>query len=404
MDGRPIEREVSLANWLEAPWHRTSFLHVREVLPTARVRRGAAARILPAAPVDLDGVTFDDRHGERTTLIEHLRATCADGICVVAGGRIVYERYPDGMAPDTLHLLMSVSKSFVGALLGIAVGEGRIGLHDRVDAVDPDLAGTAFAAATPRQLIDMTAGADFVEDYARELRVADADGAPVLPVEWARGKELRYEQHGGIVPHAAGPPAGVIDYARGLGVRHPHGELFEYRSAFTNVVARLLEVAYGMRYPDLLAQRLWMPLGQEEDADIGLDRVGFPVVEGGMSCTLRDLARFGLLYADQGAVGDQQLVPASWIDDTFSGDDACRAAYLAGPHAAQEPSVMYRSAFWIVDPGATIAGLGIHGQFCFVDRARGIVIARLSSYAPALPFDVSAEAFRAFDAICDAVG
>ncbi len=403
MDDRPLDREVTLANWLEAPWNRSSFQHVREVLPTARVRRGPTTRRLPEAPLNLDGLELERRDGATTTLRDHLEDTCADGICVVHRGVIAYERYLNSMEPDTLHLLMSVSKSFVGAILGQAINRGRIGLHDRVDAIAPAYAGTALGDATPRQLIDMTAGVDFTEDYAREQRRVDERGEPVLPVAWARGKELRYEQHGGIVPHAPGPPAGVREYARGLGLRHPHGAHFEYRSAFTNVVADLLEASSGLRYPELLARELWIPLGQEYEADIGLDRVGFPVVEGGMSCSLRDLARFGLLYARGGRVGDTEIVPGDWVDDTFDGDAACRAAYLAGPHAEQQPSVMYRNAFWVTRPGAAIVGLGIHGQFCLVDRERDLVIARLSSYGPALPLDVSDEVFRSFDAIADAL-
>lgn len=398
-----LHRDITLENWLEAPFHRRSFQHVREVLPTALVRADKQLRRLPERPIDLDGVTFDDRDGEPTRLDDHLARTCADGICVVSRGDVVYERLFGGMRPETLHLLMSVSKSFCGALVGIAVADGRVGIDDRASDIDPALADTALADATLRQLIDMTAGTDFVESYNLEHRLLGEDGEPVMPVEWARGKSLDYEQHGGIVPHAPGRPRGVIEYAAGLGNRMPHGSLFEYRSALTNVVAHLLERASGLRYPDLLSRDLWVPMGQEHDADLALDRVGFPVVEGGMSCALRDLARLGLLYANDGVLGDRRIVPAAWVDDTFSADAACRAAYLAGPHADQKPSVMYRSAFWVFEPGAVISGLGIHGQFCYVDRSRDLVIARLSSYAPALPFDVSDEVIRGFRAIADAL-
>ena len=398
-----LQRDVTLANWLEAPYHRTSFQHVREVLPTARVCAGERANVLPEQPRDLDSITFVDRTGSQIGLDAHLSTTAADGICVVKAGHIVYERYLNGMAPDTLHLLMSVSKSFCGALVGISVAAGRVGLSDRVDAIAPELVDTALGGTTLQALIDMTSAVDFVESYNLEQRSFDANGQPIFPVEWARGKTLDYERHGGIVPHAPGRPAGVIEYARGLGSRGVEGEAFEYRSAFTNVVAYLLERINGIRYPDLLSRDLWVPMGQEFEADLALDRVGFPVVEGGMSCSLRDLARFGALYARQGMIDDQSIVPERWVADTFTGDAACRAAYLAGPHAEQAPSVMYRNAFWVYEPGAVISGLGIHGQFCYVDRSQDVAIARFSSYANALPFDLSDEIVRSFEAIVEAI-
>ena len=99
-------------------------------------------------------------------------------------------------------------------------------------------------------------------------------------------------------------------------------------------------------YPEVAARDLWAPLGQERDADIMLDPLGHPVVEGGMSCSLRDLARLALAYLRDGG----GVVPPAWVDDTRLGNDAVVAAFTANPESDAEAAAwsMYRNAFWVM--------------------------------------------------------
>jgi CubicO group peptidase (beta-lactamase class C family) len=383
------QRTVTLANWMDWPHNRIAFQRVRELTPTALItRRGDAPLLLPRRPVELDAVDFARADGSRTTWGEHLEATQCDAVCVVHRGEIVYERYFNGMTEHTPHLLMSVSKSFCGAALGIAIGRGRLSVDDLVCDVAPEFAGTSLDGATVRHVIDMTAGTDFVEDY--EL-YADPEADNPL---------LEYERQAGYRPLGARTPVGTLGHFRTYGLARPHGAWFDYRSPLTNIAARLLEVVEDMRYPDIVSRDLWGPLGQEHDADIMLDPLGHPVVEGGMSCTLRDLARFGLAYLGDGAIADRQVVPADWVRDTREGDDAAVAAFRD-----TEPGwSMYRNAFWVMQRGAQFSGLGIFGQFCWVDRPTQTVIARFSTFPTALPFDTSAEVQRAMNAVATALG
>lgn len=383
------DRTVTLANWMDWPYNRTAFQRVRELAPTALIaRRGGAPLLLPRRPVELDAVDFARADGSRTTWGEHLEATQCDAVCVVHRGEIVYERYFNGMAEHTPHLLMSVSKSFCGAALGIAIGRGRLSVDDLVCDVAPEFAGTSLDGATVRHVIDMTAGTDFVEDY--EL-YADPEADNPL---------LEYERQASYRPLGARTPIGTLGHFRTYGLARPHGAWFDYRSPLTNIAARLLEVVEDMRYPDIVSRDLWGPLGQEHDADIMLDPLGHPVVEGGMSCTLRDLARFGLAYVGDGALAGRQVVPADWVRDTREGDDAAVAAFRD-----TEPGwSMYRNAFWVMQRGMQFSGLGIFGQFCWVDRPTQTVIARFSTFPTALPFDTSAEVHLAMNAVATALG
>ena len=377
---------------MEAPHHRLAFQRIREIIPTALIRReGGSVLHLPYEPVDLDQVLVPSRgigpDARSVSFGEHLVDTYADAICVVHRGRVVFERYLNGMTERTPHLLMSVSKSVCGAALGVAIGRGLLGIDDLVTDIAPELAGTSLDGATVRHVIDMTAGTRFVEDYD-EYGDPDAD-TPLL----------EYERQAGYRPLGAREPIGTLGHFRTYALERPHGAWFSYRSVLTNIAARLLEVVHQMPYADIVSRDVWTPLGMEFDADIMLDPLGNAVVEGGMSCTLRDLARFGLAYLGDGTVDGRAVLPGAWVDDTRRGDDAARAAFTRNPAPPDPgPWTMYRNAWWVHD-AELLSGIGIFGQWCWVDRRRDIVIARFSTYPAASPDDLSAVTHRGFAAV-----
>jgi CubicO group peptidase (beta-lactamase class C family) len=118
-----------------------------------------------------------------------------------------------------------------------------------------------------------------------------------------------------------------------------------------------------------------------------------------MSCTLRDLARLGVAYLDDGVVAGRQVIPQAWVTDTHTGDGASIAAFAAQDGGAHDGWAMYRNAFWVMDRGVEFSGLGIFGQYCWVHRPSRTVIARFSTYPQALHEDISAESMRAFRAV-----
>lgn len=384
-----IDRTATLANWMDAPYHRSAFQRVREITPTALIERGAEVRRLERDPRPLDHVTFADRHGRTTTWAEHLASSSCDAVCVLHDGRIVDERHLGTMHERRPHLLMSVSKSVCGAALGIAVGRGRLRTDDLVTDVAPEFTGTSLDGATVRHVIDMTAGTDFVEDY--DVYV-DADAAVPL---------IDYEIHAGYRPLHGRQPLGTLGHFRTYGTAFPHGARFQYRSPLTNVAARLIEVVEDLPYPEIVARDLWGPIGMEHDADVMLDPLRHPVVEGGMSCTLRDLARFGQMYLDDGVVDGRQVVPQAWVADTRDGDDVCAAAFEAQEGGNHDGWSMYRNAFWVIERDQVFSGIGIFGQYCWIHRPSRTVIARFSTYPTAFPEDLSAETLRGFTAVAE---
>lgn len=383
-------RTFNLDNWMEPPYNRPAFQRVREIVPTALIRNhGGSVTPLPYDLQPLDSVRFAGADGSERVWGQHLEDSFCDAVCVVHHGRIVHERYLNGMTAETPHLLMSVSKSFCGAALGISIGRGLVSADQLVCDIVPELAGTSLDGATVQHVIDMTAGTDFVEDY--DL-YGEPDGHSAL---------IEYERQAGYRRLGAREAIGMLGHFRTYGTAYPHGDHFEYRSPLTNIAARIVEVVNDMRYPDVVSRDLWGPLGQEHDADIMLDPTGQAVVEGGMSCTVRDLARLGLAYLGDGSVGGTSVVPTPWVDDTRLGTDAAVEAFRVGdPESAALGWSMYRNAFWVFERGEVFSGLGIFGQYCYVNRRTGTVIARFSTYPSAVPDVLSAETIAGFDAVC----
>jgi CubicO group peptidase (beta-lactamase class C family) len=384
------DRSFDHTNWLTSPHNRQAFQHVRELVPTASIDAGGEVSPLLVDPLPLDDLRVQSRLGGTISLAEHLATTCCDAICVVHDGQIVLERYFNGMHERRLHLLMSVSKSICGAALGIAVGRGQLDVDQFVTDLAPELAGTSLDGATMRHVIDMTAGTDFDEDYGDYLD-GNGGGSPIL----------EYDAQAGYRPLGVRQRLGTLGHFRTYGTAFTHGAKFQYRSPLTNIAARVLEVVNDLPYPEIVSRDLWRPLGMEHSADIMLDCRRHPVVEGGMSCTLRDLARFGLAYLDDGVLGDRPVVPSTWIADTFHGDEAALAAYAAQPGGNTDRWSMYRNAFWVIRRDEIVSGAGIYGQYCFVHRPSRTMIARFSTYPEPLPLDLSAETFGAFGSIVE---
>src|SRR3954454_18823203 len=229
----PPERLVTSDNWIEGPFNRWGFLHVRELAHTARISRGdGPVRELPRADAGLDGVE----------LMKALDDAYTDGLCVVHDGRVVLEHYVDGMRPDDTHLLMSVSKSLTATLAGVLAGEGTLATGDLVTEHVPALRGTAWEGCTLQHLLDMRAGTRFDEsDYG------DPESDGVL-----------LEQISGYRTHRRPDlPQDTYEWIVGLDNVREHGSPFEYRSILTDVLAWAMVSATGTRFPELFSQRIW---------------------------------------------------------------------------------------------------------------------------------------------------
>ena len=345
--------------WQVGPWNRWAYQHVGEMVATVPVPRGDGPRWeLPEAPEALGGLELADAAGRPRRLGDLLDELWVDGIAAVRDGALVFERYRNGMTPATRHVSQSVAKSVLGLLVGVLAGRGALDPAAPVSEHVPEVAGSGYAGATVRHLLDMTAAVDFVEDY-------DVDF-------W------RYDVACGWHPPRPGAEHGsILEYLPGIGpAARRHGEALHYASPNTDLLGIVAERAAGAPLAEVLSRELWQPMGAEHDAELAVDPAGTAVISGGFCATLRDYARLGALTLG-GGVG--RMVPADWLAGLGEGDeDALRRC--------TDPALVdgvsgYGRQWWRRD--GRIVARGIHGQLVAAEPETGMVVTILSSWPTA---------------------
>ncbi len=311
-----------------------------------------------------------------------LDETYTDGFLVLKNGAISYERYFNGMNERTLHLSQSVAKSFVGMVAGILIGRGLLDVNAPVTSYLPELEQTGWRGATLQQVLDMTTGTRFSEEYTNpysEIGQSDvASGWKPIPPD--SDASFKWPRH-------------MWELITGLTqTTRPHGELFSYRSIETDVLGFCMERVTGKRLPQLLSEELWQKMGAEESACITVDSAGFALADGGLNACLRDYGRFGQMVLENGG----GVIPASWIEATRSGNHGI----FKEPYTLSIPHGAYKNQFWIEDPTSrAILAKGVFGQLIYVNWDYKMVVVKLSSWPDFLnrPFDVAT--FSAMHAI-----
>lgn len=354
---------VRHSNWRDAPWNVWAFRHVHELIPTARIP--ATSGLAEDPKVDATALTEHEvvLEGERRTVATILRQTSTDAITVMRAGRFIADFHAPNFTLQSRHILFSASKSVAGLLAGILVGDGLLDPEAPVAHYVPELAQSAFGDARVRHVLDMRTSLAFNEDYL------DPNGV-----------YARYRRAGLWDPRRDGEePETVISFLaslpKGTG---EHGGPFHYCSPNSDVLGLVIERASGTRYADFAATRLWQPLGLRHDGCVTVDLVGTARSGGGLSMTVRDLARIGELVRLGGVVDGRRLINADWMKDTLSGGSA--EAWRQGSFSAWLPNGKYRNKWYQVGnaSGACFA-IGIHGQWLYVDPLRETVIAKFSS-------------------------
>ena len=378
---------ITNANWGQAPYNRISFQQVQRLFPTCRLKRDInTTHEWPQAEQVLGKISFTAADGSQQSVDQLIERSFTDAFAVLHRGKLINEQYFNGMAVDSHHLLNSVTKSFVGMLAGIAVEKGQLDPEQPAIHYLPELTNSAWSDCTVRHLLDMTAGAAYLEDYADPQTDFWHEAAVV---GWRPA--LVDDQ----------TPATLLEYACSLeGKDQQNGEKFHYRTVTTNLVGMVLEQAMDKPLSELLEQLIWSRMGTRNDASIVVDAVGFPYVGAGMSACTRDLLSFGQMMIDGGRSHGQQLIPKSWIEDTLRGDASSKKCFSDSDYGEALAGWHYRNQVWIKDgtQGVMLA-LGIHGQTIYMDRSKELVIVKLSSQPESVDLEMYLDTFAAMDAI-----
>lgn len=364
--------QIDVSNWYWGPGNHWSYQHMRRIFPTAEVSRGRGpVAELPYAIRDVDDIVFaHPRTRVPMTIAEMVLATDTDGFLVMKDGKILAERYFNGMGPDSTHLLMSVTKSVIGVLAGIVVSEGRLDPAALVTRYVPELAHSAYAGATVRQLLDMTIGITFDENYAS--KTSDL---------------YRLDESAGWVPRGGNALPGLHAYLATLTKPEgTHGSAFHYVSANTDVMGWLLERATDTDLAQLLSTELWSKLGAEHDAYIVLDGFQNAYADPGFNATLRDLGRFAQMVLQNGTFNGRRIVADGWIQDIRRNGDP--QAWKRSPEYSWLQTLpcygggSYRSYWYVAEPRCGyVAAIGLAGQLIVMDPRSGTIVVKFSSQA-----------------------
>lgn len=276
---------------------------------------------------------------------EWMAARHTTAIVVLRRGEVVHEDYLRGTGRQDRRVSWSVAKSFLAALLGVVMDEGAItSIDDPVTRYAPALKGSAYDGATIRNVMNMASGVAFNEDYLDFWSDINKMGRVI-----ALGGSLD-------------------DFAASIKQRiAPPGTEWHYVSIDTHVLGMVIRGATGRSIPDLMEEKILGPLGLETRPYYVTDGVGTAFVLGGLNMATRDYARFGQMILQGGEWHERQVVPADWV------------AAMTAESAPWQPGQIgrYGWQWWLPNdarPGEVFA-LGVYGQYIWIDRAAGVVIA-----------------------------
>jgi hypothetical protein len=330
-----------------------NFRRMSTIYPVRVIRRAPKPSPLPNGPRRKLPKTFAFQ-GQTLDTSQFLAEMETTGLIVIHDGRVVFEDYWLGADATCQTIGWSVTKSFVSALVGIAIDEGAIGaVEDPVTRYVPELAGSGYDGVRLKDVLQMSSGVRWNEDYSD----------PNSDV----GQFGRVMAGGGSLDAFA---------ARCVRECEP-GTFNRYNSTDTHVLGMVLRKATGRALSDYLHDKLWAPLGMEADGFMIVDATGAEMAMGGLNAVLRDYVRLGCCYLNGGAWNGAQVVPARWVTASVTPD----APHLQpGPRPNATLPMGYGYQWWVPDDSGAFCAIGVYNQFVWVDPASRTVIAKSSAF------------------------
>ena len=354
---------LTLESFQFGPVNRWTFSHMREIIPTVNIPRDTNRFLMLNNSDDLVADFSVEFQGRKQSIDEIAVHQFIDGLLIIKDGEIVVEKYYGHLTQDRPHLMNSVSKSIIGLVAGKLAAQGVIDLEKPVSHYVAALAKSGYGPDSLQTLLDMRDGSDYTETYAdftTTFRLQDC------AIGWT---DADYCPKNG--------PIGLYEFLPTVGREKSKLGTFSYRSGSTNVIGWVLEAVTKQPLAELISEHIWQPMGAEFDANITVDEGGFVLADHGISATLRDLGRMGLLVLNDGKAFGNEVIPSKFIQDIRGqqGDPKWPYPGLGG----YKP--YYRSFWWGEgNPGGDISGYGIHGQFVRVVPEAGLVITMYSTW------------------------
>jgi len=284
---------------------------------------------------------------------EYLSRTDVTALLVLKDGTITYENYWLTGGKSVKWLSASVAKSFISALIGIAIDQGYINsIDDAVTVYVPQLKDSAYDGVRIKDILQMSSGASWNEDYSD----------PNSDIN----RSVRIFALGGSLD----------EFTASLKNEKKPGTFNRYNSTDTQVLGMLLREATGISVTQYMQKMLWDPIGAEDNAYWLLDSENMEVAYGGFNATARDYAKLGELYRLEGNINGTQIVPSNWIQASITPD---AAHLMPGENALSDYPLGYGYQWWIPDDSGDFMAIGVYNQFIYVSPQNNVVAVQLSA-------------------------
>ena len=346
-------RAMEIAEKMQMEHIEEVFINMDQYFEKTEVQKSARPFIYPQKANRVLPQSFTAK-GQVFNTMDYLDSSYTQGFLVIQDDTIVYENYWRGMEQDTRHISWSMAKSVVSALLGIAKEEGLFGSIDKtVDEYLPQFKGTGYEGVTVKDVLQMSSGVKFNEDYAD----------PNSDIQrWFQTFALGESQD---------------EFAQTLVNEKTPGTYNHYVSINTHVLGMLLVKATGQSIAQYFKSKLWDPIGAEHNAYWLIDEKGMEMALGGLNATLRDYGKIGSLFLHNGKWQDQQIVPQSWVKESQLMD---KEHLQPQSKNSLHPDVGYGYQWWIPDGAeGELWARGVFNQYIYINPTTNTVIVKLSA-------------------------
>lgn len=344
--------------------HVEDFRSLDTVFPVRQIRRAGPVFTFERNPGSLPETFASD--GKTRSVAEFIEDTDTTGLLVIKDDRIVFEEYYLGNTAASRCISWSVAKSFVSALVGIAVAEGRIdSIMDPVMKYVPELRGSGYDGVPIKHILQMSSGVRWDEHYGDFNSDINRMGRAL-----ALGKSLN-------------------EFCTTLVPELEPGTFNRYVSMDTQVLGMMLVRVTDQTLSSYLEEKIWQRIGMESDAYWLLDDAGMELAMGGLNVTLRDYARFGRLYLREGNWEGEQILPADWVHASVTPD---APHLMPGAHDLTDWPIGYGYQWWIPErPDGAFMAIGVFNEFIYVYPEEHLVIAKTSAFRRYTTEDLESE-------------
>jgi len=383
---------VAAAGWYYRPWSEYSpakvaaldvpeaypatFQMMDEILPFSPVPAGAPTALPRSEGALPERFEYD---GGTVAVADYAARAEIIGLTVMRDGAVIDQAFFQGADEDSLFTSWSVAKSVVATLIAKALEDGLIdSLDDPAQTYAPQFEGTAYGQTSLRHLLMMSAGVDFNEEYSPGN---PSDIRPLFFNAFIMGRNID-------------TMVGEVERNR------EPGQDLHYTSPNSHVLAAVARAVYGGRLADVVSEELWSPLGMASDASWLQNKPGEDGIGVGYCClqaTSADYARFGEFYRLDGVWGGERLLPEGWSEEATT-----PRADFQEPGNTRYDARGYGLHFWVPEGyDGEFYAAGVFGQYIWVDRRRGVVIAQ--NAGDPVWFNKLEEAYAFFRAVSEHV-